>query len=131
MAQFRPFAIENNPVGFSLAGTEIFEHIVVGVDELDYYNNYGGLAWIAGPDEENGIIIAYHDTIIPLHSNSLNPGAQYNIGFLRAANEIEFVKLAQNFVEVIPPTADEAKAQLEQNGYWTSYQRPFWPYGSI
>jgi len=131
MAQFRPFAIVSNPIGFSLTGTENFEHIVVGVEEHDYYNNYGDLNWIAGPNEENGIIIAYHDTSVPLHANSLTPGDVYNIGFLRAADPQEFVTLAQQFVEVLPDTPENAKIQLESNGYWCSYQREFWPYGSV
>ena len=134
MAQYRPFAISPTfKTGYP--GTDTLGYIVIGVDDLDYFNNYADLNWVAGPDEDfgspAGIIIAYHDTVPPLHNNSGNPLELYNIGFLRAVDETEFVALAQNFVSVVPPTAEQAKIELNLAGYWTSYNEPFWPFGTI
>ena len=130
MAQFRPFAITQTPLSPPV-GTTVVGNIAIGVDEHDYYNNYGSLQWIAGPDESTGYIIAYHDTINPLHAHSSTPGNLYNIGFLRADNEAEFIELSETLAGEGFASASEAKIWLTSHGYWTSYNESPWAYGNI
>ena len=130
MAHYRPFAITPDP-NIEIPGTTKIGSIVIGVDDVDYFNNYGELNWIAGPDEDLGIIIAYHDITIPLHYNSLTPGDLYSIGFLRAANNTDFVTLAESLVTFSPSTPQQAKIALNAAGYWTSFEEPFWEFGTI
>ena len=129
MAQFRPFAITQTPLS-PPSGTTVIGNIAIGVDEHDYYNNYGSLQWIAGPDESSGIIIAYHDTINPLHAHSSTPGNLYNIGFLRAADEAEFTILAETLAGEGFASGSEAKMWLTSHGYWTSFNEAPWAYGN-
>ena len=128
MAQFRPFAIA--PIsGLNVPGAQTIDRIVIGVDQNDYYNNHAELQWIAGPDEELGIIIAYHDETVPYHSNSLTPSNLYNIGFLRASDEPAFVELVNSLGNVNANNGNEAKQWLNANGYWTSFDESPWPFG--
>jgi|LakMenEpi03Aug12_release.lakeMendotaPanAssembly.Ray.scaffolds.fasta_scaffold311511_2 hypothetical protein len=60
MAQFRPFAITQNP-GSPPIGTSVVGNIVIGVDNQNY-DGLGGLDWYAGPDEVPGYIIAVYNT---------------------------------------------------------------------
>jgi hypothetical protein len=129
MALFRPFAITQTPLS-PPSGTTVIGNIGIGVDEHDYYNNYGSLQWIAGPDESIGIIIAYHDETNPLHAHSSTPGNLYNIGFLRAANEDEFKTLAETLAGQSFASTNAAKTWLTSNGYWTSYGETPWAYGN-
>jgi hypothetical protein len=62
MATTRPFAY--NPSHTVLAGTKNVGDMCVGVTPQEYINNYGGLTWWGGPDEEQGYVIA-----IPFASN--------------------------------------------------------------
>jgi len=59
-----------------------------------------------------------------------------SIKFLRSpitgvpvVDDAAFVALAQSLVEVIPATAANAKIQLNNNEYWTSYGESYWTYG--
>ena len=62
MATTRPFAY--NPSHTVLTGTKNVGDMCVGVTPQEYINNYGGLTWWGGPDEEQGYVIA-----IPFASN--------------------------------------------------------------
>jgi hypothetical protein len=57
MAQFRPFAMKtgsNVP-----AGTTQYQNILVGTAQQNYNNlEYD---WVAGPDEDLGYVVAFHD----------------------------------------------------------------------
>jgi len=54
MATSRPFAYNT---GSTLSGTDQFGTIAVGIDDNPYDQNYGGLQWWNGPDEELGYCI--------------------------------------------------------------------------
>jgi len=130
MAHYRPFATSLVDVTLTYPGIQQFGNIVIGVDPLPYYDNYAGLEWIAGPDEDTGIIIAYYDNTVPYHSNQLNPSHQFNIGFIRLNDPSELISYVNNLgANVNDPEA--AKIWLTSNGYWTSFNEVPWDFGFV
>ena len=59
MAQFRPFAIKTGENTPNPSGTVQNQNIWIGTAQQNYNNIEGD--WVAGPDEELGHIIAFHD----------------------------------------------------------------------
>ena len=119
MATSRPFAYNT---GTGITGTSQIGDIAVGVDlSLPYSNNYGGVQWWSGVDEELGYAICR-----PVVSGDQpNPlGIPCYVGFDQstALTDQSFLNLAN----VVFPgnnfsTAAGAKSWMDTNGYWTSY----------
>jgi hypothetical protein len=119
MSTSRPFAY--NP-GTGITGTSQIGDIAVGVDlTLPYSDNYGGVQWWAGVDEDLGYAICR-----PVVSGDQpNPlGIPCYVGFDQstALTDQSFLDLANvvfpgnNFT-----TAAGAKSWMDANEYWTSY----------
>ena len=121
MATTRPFA---RNTGAPIFGTTQFGNIVTGDISVDYSENYGGVKWWMGPDEELGYVIARE---IPAgnHPHPIFSNEAF-VGFYRSAGctEQDFL----NLVHALPFTSgytfnngDDARAWLVNNGYWTSW----------
>ena len=131
MAQYRPFAIWDG-VSSLPSGIDQNQNILIGVADQNYYR-LGDIDWWAGPDESLGYIIAYYDHTFT-HPNPLEIPA--GIGFLRSneLNDTSFLEIfnylrAQLSLSSLS-NANEAKAWLVANGYWTSYGEAPWTYGN-
>lgn len=130
MAQFRPFAIWDG-ISALPSGINQSQYILIGVDNQNY-NNLGGFTWWAGPDESLGYVIAYYDPTFT-HPNPLEIPA--GIGFLRSEEltDASFLSVFNYLMGKLgQPTlsnANNAKAWLLANGYWTSYGESAWIYG--
>ena len=131
MATARPFAY--NP-GSVLSGTQQYGTIAVGTGDNPYDNNYGGLQWWQGPDEELGYCIG---TSVPSGDQPTPVGDIGTVTFWRSP-----VKTEESFIELSeyistqdgdPQTftgGTDAKTWLNNNGYWTSYV-PSNPYNDL
>ena len=119
MSTSRPFAYNT---GSSITGTDQVGDLAIGTDMTKpYADNYGGVQWWAGPDEDLGYVICK-----PISSgdqpNTL--GIPCYIGFERssALTDQSFLNLANS---VFPgnnfSSASNAKSWMDSNGYWTSY----------
>ena len=122
MAFARPFAFNT---GTTIPGTIQIGNLAVGVDNVDYSEQPGGVQWWNGPDEELGYVIA-HETPSGTQPNPLSIPAY--LGFWRSEELTtpSFVTLAQwvSAKDNDPQTftgGTEAKTWLNNNGYWTSY----------
>jgi hypothetical protein len=119
MATARPFAY--NP-GTGITGTSQIGDIAVGVDlTLPYSDNYGGVQWWSGVDEDLGYSIC-RPVVAGDQPNPL--GIPCYVGFDQstALTDQSFLDLAN----VVFPgnnfsTAAGAKSWMDTNGYWTSY----------
>lgn len=120
MATSRPFAYNTGP---NITGATQVGSIAIGVNSHPYNENWGGVRWWNGPDEDLGFVIARTQPL----ANQPNPdGASASIRFFRSKlkNEPSFLELVsvqfgQNFA-----TGSLAKEWLNNNGYWTSYLPP-------
>ena len=119
MSTSRPFAYNT---GSSITGTDQVGDLAIGTDMTKpYADNYGGVQWWAGPDEDLGYVICR-----PISSGDQpNPlSIPCYIGFERsdALTDQSFVNLSNS---VFPgnnfSTAANAKSWMDTNGYWTSY----------
>ena len=119
MSTSRPFAYNT---GSSITGTDQVGDLAIGTDMTKpYADNYGGVQWWAGPDEDLGYVICK-----PISSGDQpNPvGIPCYIGFDRsdALTDQSFLDLANS---VFPgnnfSTATNAKSWMDSNGYWSSY----------
>jgi hypothetical protein len=119
----RPFCynLYTNP---TLPGTEQVGDIaaVIGNATID-----PSLQWWNGPDEDLGYVIAYTDPTGD-HPNApervFNTNYVCNLGFLRTGthSDVEFIELAKKVTgNNALVTADQAKTELNNQGYWTSY----------
>jgi hypothetical protein len=131
MAQYRPFAHWDGTSALP-SGISQSQNILVGVENQNYYN-LGGLTWWAGPDESLGYVIAYSDPTLT-HPNPLD--IPCGIGFLRsdALTDVSFLETFNYLMaKLSQPTlsnANNAKAWLLANGYWTSFGESPWAYGN-
>jgi hypothetical protein len=124
MATARPFAY--NPSLLTLSGTINVGSICIGVDPLNVYvDNYGGLTWWNGPNEELGYVIA-----VPVPSNTQPtpyPGVFASVGFWGTAifsspfSDTTFVNLVNQVFNQSFTTGPAASSWLTTNGYWNSY----------
>ena len=131
MATARPFAY--NP-GSILSGTQQYGTISVGTGDNPYDENYGGLQWWQGPDEELGYCIG---TSVPSGDQPTPVGNVGTVTFWRSS-----VKTEESFIELSeyistqdgdPQTftgGTDAKTWLNNNGYWTSFT-PSNPYNDL
>lgn len=123
MPTVRPFCYNphTNP---SIVGTEQVGDIaaVIGNATID-----PSLQWWNGPDEDLGYVICYVDATGD-HPNGpervFNTNYVCNLGFLRTGthSDVEFIELAKKVTgNNSLVTAPQAKTELNNSGYWTSY----------
>jgi len=131
MATARPFAY--NP-GSVLSGTQQYGTIAVGTGDNPYDNNYGGLQWWQGPDEELGYCIG---TSVPAGDQPTPVGNIGTVTFWRSEFKTEesFLELSDYISqqEGDPQTftgGTDAKTWLNNNGFWTSFV-PSNPYNDL
>jgi len=119
MATAKPFAY--NP-GSVLSGTDQYGTIAVGTGDNAYDENYGGLQWWQGPDEELGYCIG---TSVPSGDQPTPVGDVGTVQFWRTENfdENEFIQLAEVITGQNFTGSTEAKEYLNDNGYWTSFSK--------
>jgi hypothetical protein len=118
MSTSRPFAY--NP-GSPIPGTDQYGDLAVGVLDEPYADNYGGVIWWEGPDEDLGYVIAVS---VPDNSQPTPIfGVTASVGFYRSEfyTEASYIEVAnavsgQNFT-----SGNQAAAWLLSNGYWTSW----------
>jgi hypothetical protein len=130
VASFRPFAY--NPSLTPISGTKQVGTLAIGEsDAQQYFGNYGGVKWFAGPDEDPGYIIT---APFPAQNaptpDGLNDGS---LQFWRSAVKTEesYVNLYNYFAAergltagLVPSATGAGKtanAYLEAAGYWGSY----------
>jgi hypothetical protein len=58
MSTSRPFAYNPVPPNSAISGTTQFGDLAIGVLDEPYADNYGGVTWWNGPDEDLGYVIA-------------------------------------------------------------------------
>jgi hypothetical protein len=124
MSTTRPFAYN---IGSPITGTTQLGDLAIGVDNLNYSQQPGGVQWWNGPDEELGYIIT-HTTPSGTQPNPL--GIPAYLGFWRSKVKTEgsFIVIAQ-WVSAkhgdpqIFATGLDASTWLNNNGYWTSYDQ--------
>jgi len=118
MSTARPFA---RNTGTPLVGTAQFEDLVVGLQNLRYDENYGGIKWWYGADEELGYVIG---TDVPAENHPTPVGNIGSVRFWRttAFTDNDFVFVAQRVTKQSFTGATEAYIWLTNNGYWTSYK---------
>ena len=124
MPTSRPFAY--NPSLLTLPGTINVGNICIGVSPSNVYvDNYGGLTWWNGPNEELGYVIA-----VPVPSNTQPtpyPGVFASVGFWGTAifsspfSDTTFVNLVNQVFNQSFTTGPAASSWLTTNGYWNSY----------
>lgn len=114
----RPFAYNT---GSTISGTNQYGDIAVGVSNLPYVLNVGGVQWWEGPDESVGYVIARPNTLGD-QPNKLNLSG-YMTFDRSELNDTSFIDLVNNLATPSGPflTAQEARSWLFANGYWTSY----------
>jgi len=119
LATTRPFAYNTGP---EIPQTTQIGNLAIGVGDIEYANNYGGVKWWMGPNEDLGYVIAKP---IPAGNqpNPLNIPAY--VGFNRSVSKTEesFLSLVsvvfgQNF-----DSGNDALVWLNNNGYWTSFEQ--------
>lgn len=118
MATARPFA---RNTGLPIDGTATYGNICVGfTNEVRYDENYGGLQWWNGPDEELGYIIG---TDVPTENWPTPVGNVGSVRFWRtsAFTDNDFINLSDRLTGQSFTGGSQARTYLLSNGYWTSY----------
>ena len=128
MPTTRPFAYNT---GSTISGTEQIGNLSIAQNDRDFSQNYGGVRWWMGPDEDLGYVIA---TDNPANDQPTEPGINPPFGdvtFWRTDvfTDLAFIQLSQaisreNGTPQTFATTDDAKTWLNSNGYWTSYVLP-------
>ncbi len=118
MSTSRPFSY--NPSYLNLSGTYNIGKMCVGVDSQFYINNYGGLTWWNGPDEDLGYCIG---TVVPAQNQSTPLGDIGNVKFWRTQSftDAAFLILVQEVTGQTFTDTPSACAYLASNNYWTSF----------
>lgn len=118
MSTTRPFARNtSNP----LVGTAQFGDMVVGLQPLRYDENYGGIKWWNGAEEELGYVIG---TDVPAENHPTPIGNIGSVRFWRttAFTDNDFIFVANRVTKQGFTGATQAYSWLTNNGYWTSYK---------
>jgi hypothetical protein len=117
MPTARPFAY--NP-GSILSGTEQYGTIAVGTGDNPYSENYGGLQWWQGPDEDLGYCIG---TSVPSGDQPTPLGNIGTVQFWRtdSFDDNQFISLSNTLSNQNFSSSIEAVTWLNDNGYWSSY----------
>lgn len=118
MPTARPFAYNT---GSTISGTLQYGNIAVGVNNIEYYNNYGGVQWWMGPNEDLGYVIA---KTVPDGSqpNPLDIPAYVAFNRSDGFNSDSFLNIV-NGLSLTSHTftnSIDANNWLVSNGYWTS-----------
>jgi hypothetical protein len=118
----RPFAY--NP-GSPISGTTQCGDLAIGDISVEYSDNYGGVKWWMGPDEDLGYVIAY-----PVPSGD-HPTQVYGttsyVGFYGTKimnnpfDESTFVELTNSVFNQNFTTGNDASNWLTTNGFWNSW----------
>ena len=118
MPTSRPFSY--NPSQVTISGTYNIGTMCVGVGSQFYINNYGGLTWWNGPDEDLGYCIG---TVVPAQNQSTPLGDIGNVKFWRtqAFTDAAFLILVQEVTGQTFTDTPSACAYLASNNYWTSF----------
>lgn len=111
-----------NPSGAPIIGVDTFGTLAVSSGEENYGDDYGGIKWWAGPDEDLGYIIA---KVMPANNQpTAILGVSANVGFNRSS-----VKTEESFLDIVRiafgqtfATGNEAKTWLNNNNYWTNWE---------
>jgi len=119
----RPFAY--NPSRTPISGTTQCGDLAIGDISVEYSNNYGGVKWWMGPDEDLGHVIAY-----PVASGD-HPTQEYGttsfVGFYgtkimsNSFDETTFVDLTNTVFNQNFTTGNDASSWLTTNGFWNSW----------
>jgi len=124
MSVSRPFAWSSTGPP---AGTGIIGQVVYGINpNLPYANNWGGVRWWNGPDENLGYIIveASFTTSQPTPNSGENAKVQFWRSKVKTMNSFveisNYISRIYDFNEVFY-SGEQAKATLEFNGFYTSY----------
>jgi hypothetical protein len=126
MSTSRPFGF--NPEENSIDKTEQYGDLVVGNNSIDlpYDENYGGVEWWNGPDEDLGYVIATLN--VDRGGNGKQPTPVIDklgsVQFWRTDGFDEglFIDLVLSITGLSFNTNGEAISYLLSNGYWTSYE---------
>jgi len=121
MATTRPFSYNT---GSTIHGTIQIGNIAIGVSDQDYSLDPGGVKWWMGPDEDLGYVIA-NDVPTGDHPTPVEVDSYINFWRSEELTDQSFLDL----LNVLPITeglepftnGNDAKAWLNNNGYWTSY----------
>ena len=118
MSLSRPFAYNT---GTTIAGTEQVGFLAIGVLNEPYTENYGGVIWWNGPDEELGYVIA--ESVSGNTQPTPISGITASIGFYRSEylTDNSFINLTNSLFVQSFASGTECKTWLNSNGYWTSY----------
>lgn len=116
-----------NPTSLVIPGITNIGTLAYGPNGYNYYNNYGGLTWWGGPDEDLGYCIG---TVVPAQNQSTPLGNIGSVQFWRTTtfSESEFTSLASNITGLSFPTALSAQTYLNANSYWSSIVLPLYTF---
>jgi hypothetical protein len=117
MATTRPFAY--NPTQASISGTTNIGTLSIGVSDLEYNTNPGGITWWMGPDEDLGYVVAKD---FPAGNYPTPLGNIGTVIFKRCPkNDSAFIALVNYISGTSQSTVNDALTWLSTNGYWSSY----------
>jgi hypothetical protein len=128
MATSRPFAYNPIPPNSPISGTTQLGDLAIGTTNWPYNQNYGGVTWWQGPDEDLGYVICEpvsgNTQPTPISGVTASVGFYRTVGFtyngfLKLCNALPARKYQPKFT-----TTNQATAWLEANGYWTNYVAP-------
>jgi hypothetical protein len=125
MSTSRPFGFNSEKT--PIPNTEQYGDLVVGDNSMDlpYDENYGGVQWWNGPDEDLGYVIA---TLNVDKGEPQQPTPVIDIlgsvQFWRTDGFDEglFIDLVLSITGISFKTTKDAISYLLSNGYWTSYE---------
>lgn len=116
MATTRPFSY--NPEQATITGTTNVGTLCIGVSDLDYSSNPGGLTWWMGPDETDSYVIAKDVSAQNFPTPVGNVG---NVQFWRCTNtDLAFKDLVSIISGTAQASASAASDWLVSNNYWTN-----------
>jgi hypothetical protein len=129
MPRTRPFAYNTGSI---LSGTTQVGDLAIGTNNLPVSDEYGGLSWKNGPDEDLGYVIGYPQ------SGGTQPLPLSGTGYVQfwrskiPGDDTSFIYLAEYISRKYStpqtfPNANDAKTWLNTNGFWTSYDPPVSP----
>jgi hypothetical protein len=125
MSTSRPFAYNPIPPNSLISGTSQLGNLAIGVLVKPYTENYGGVRWWEGPDEDLGYVIA-----VPVSGNTQptpNPGETASVAFYRSKQltDPSFLQITNYLAKKQgqPPFVNTQVAYdwLTAQGYWTSF----------
>ena len=117
MATARPFG---RNTGSPISGTLSYGNIAVGTGNHPYTENYGGIRWFNGADEELGYVIGVE---VPTSDWPTPSGNIGTVKFYRtsAFTDNDFIYLSNRVTGQSFTGGTQAYSWLINNGYWTSY----------